>query len=52
MEEYPNLANVFEVESFPTFVFINKNGDVEKWVGEVPEEDLANITRKAFKMSE
>ena len=32
MEEYPNLANVFEVESFPTFVFINKNGDVEKWV--------------------
>ncbi len=51
MEQYPDLANIFEVESFPTFVFIRKDGDVEKWVGEVPEEDLINITKKAFGMS-
>ena len=40
MEEHPAVAEVFEVESFPTFVFINKNGEMKKWVGELAYEEI------------
>ena len=48
MEQHPDLADVFDVQSFPTFVFINMNGEMKKWVGEVPLEELVSLAKEAF----
>ncbi|MEG1616405.1 MAG: thioredoxin family protein [Bacteroidales bacterium] len=48
MEKYPELAKMFKVDSFPTFIFISPDGKMEKWVGELPVEELANLVTKAF----
>lgn len=48
LEKYPELAELFEVESFPTFIFIDKNGLINKWVGEVQESELDGIIKKTF----
>ena len=34
MEQHPELAEIFEIESFPTFIFISTSGKMEKWEGE------------------
>ncbi|MDO5569988.1 MAG: thioredoxin family protein [Bacteroidales bacterium] len=48
LEQHPELAKPFGVESFPTFIFMKPDGKMEKWVGEVPEQELADMTKKAF----
>lgn len=48
IEQHPDIARVFEVESFPTFVFIGTDGKMEKWVGELQTEELASLVKKAF----
>ena len=48
MEQHPTLANVFNVEGFPTFIFINKNGDMKKWEGETSIEDMENMIDEIF----
>lgn len=48
MEKYPELAKIFGVDSFPTFIFISPDGKMEKWVGELPVDQLASLVTKAF----
>lgn len=48
MEQHPELAKLFGVDSFPTFIFMSPDGKMEKWVGEVPVEELASMATKAF----
>ena len=48
MEQNPGIADIFQVESFPTFVFLTPDGNAQKWVGEVSEEDFINIAKKEF----
>ena len=48
MEQYPNLADIFQIESFPTFVFLTPSGNAQKWVGEVSEKEFIEIAEKAF----
>ena len=49
LEQHPELAAPFGVESFPTFIFITKEGKMNKWVGELPESELNDLFNKAFK---
>ena len=49
MEQHPQIAELFAVESFPTFIFIHPNGEMTKWVGELEEVDLASMVKEAFK---
>ncbi|MGL4293499.1 MAG: thioredoxin family protein [Bacteroidales bacterium] len=48
MEQHPDLANIFDVENFPTFIFMSTDGKMEKWVGELPVEELSELVTKAF----
>lgn len=48
MEEHPQLADLFDIEAFPAFIFINKDGKMKKWVGELPTEELADMVNQAF----
>ncbi len=48
MEQHPDIADLFDVQSFPTFVFINTDGNMKKWVGEVPIEELESLSKEAF----
>lgn len=48
MEQHPELAKLFEVDGFPTFIFINTDGKMQKWVGELPESGLLDLAKKAF----
>ena len=48
MENHPDLADLFDVQSFPTFIFINTDGNMKKWVGEVPTEELISLSKEAF----
>lgn len=48
MEQHPDIAEIFDVESFPTFIFINVNGEMSKSVGEMSEEDLENMITDTF----
>ena len=48
MEAYPDIANIFDIESFPTFIFISKKGNLKKWTGEVPQEELVEMIHEAF----
>ena len=48
MEQHPDLADLFDVQSFPTFVFINQDGNMKKWVGEVPLSELTSLAKEAF----
>lgn len=49
LEQHPDLAKIFDVESFPTFIFIKADGKIEKWVGEVSIQDLDSMVNDAFK---
>ena len=48
MEQHPDIADQFNIEAFPAFGFINKDGDMKKWVGEVPAEELSSFVKEAF----
>ncbi len=48
MEQHPAIANQFNIEAFPAFVFIDKDGNMKKWVGEIPTEELATFVKEAF----
>lgn len=48
MEQHPSIAELFNIESFPTFIFINTNGQMKKWVGELTYDDLAELVKEAF----
>lgn len=48
MEQHPNIADQFNIESFPSFVFIAEDGKMKKWVGEVPTDELADLVKEAF----
>ena len=46
LEQHPDLAKIFGVASFPTFIFITKNGKIEKYVGEVSEKELTHMVKE------
>ena len=48
LEQFPELAKPFAVESFPTFIFISPDGNMQKWVGEVPLEQLEAMVKDNF----
>lgn len=48
MEQHPSLAEIFAVDSFPTFIFISPDGKLQKWVGEVSEEELEQMLNEGF----
>ncbi len=48
MEQNPSVADVFNIEAFPAFVFITPQGKMKKWVGELPAEELAQMVKEAF----
>ncbi len=48
MEQHPDLADQFNIEAFPSFVFIATDGKMKKWVGEVPTSELSNLVKEAF----
>ncbi len=48
LEKHPDLAKLFNVASFPTFIFITSAGRVEKYVGEITEEELAHMVKEVF----
>ncbi len=48
MEQHPDIADIFGVEGFPTFVFINTDGKMSKWEGEVPEDQLEELAQRYF----
>ena len=48
MEQHPDIADQFNIEAFPAFVFISPDGKMKKWVGELPTDELANLVKEAF----
>lgn len=50
MEQHPDLADLFGIEGFPTFVFITPKGKMSKWEGELPLDNLEELTEKYFKV--
>ena len=48
MEQHRDLAALFEVENFPTFIFIRKDGVMKKWEGEMSESELSDLIIRAF----
>lgn len=48
MEQHPDIAELFDVQSFPTFIFIRKDGKMKKWEGELPTAELADLVSDAF----
>ncbi|MGL5682692.1 MAG: thioredoxin family protein [Marinifilaceae bacterium] len=50
LEQHPALAELFGVSGFPTFIFITPQGDMNKWVGELPEEGLIEMAQDYLKI--
>lgn len=48
LEQHPDIADLFDIEAFPAFIFINKDGHITKWVGEVPLKELEDMANEAF----
>ena len=48
MEEHPSIAEIFDIECFPSFVFINPDGKMSKWAGEVSEQQLEELAQQYF----
>ncbi len=48
MEAYPDIAELFGVQSFPTFIYIFPNGDMQKSVGEMSVDDFADLIKSTF----
>ena len=50
MEQHPDIAELFDVDRFPSFIFIHPNGEMSKFVGELEEEDLADMVAATFNL--
>ena len=48
LELHPTLAKLFNVTSFPTFLFFQKNKRPEVSVGEMPTADLRRLVKQEF----
>lgn len=48
LNQHPELGKLLGVDSFPTFVFFVPGKEPQKWVGEVPTEELAGMVEKEF----
>ena len=48
MEQHPSIAELFNIDGFPTFVFITPEGEMKKWVGEISYEELKEMVEEAF----
>lgn len=48
IEHHPHIAKLFNIDSYPTFVFITKHGKKEKFVGEVNEKELTHMVKEIF----
>lgn len=51
LDDNPELGKLFDIESFPVFLFIDMNGKITKSVGEVPEAELEKMTEQYFKIN-
>lgn len=48
VERYPELAKLFEVESYPTFIFIKSYGEMEKHSGEILPDVFSDMIGRIF----
>ena len=47
-EKYPDVAEQFGVESYPTFIFIKSYGEMEKYVGEMSVDTFSKMIGDVF----
>ncbi len=48
MEDYPELADLFNISGFPTFVFLSPDGTLHRTSGEMSSQELEENIEEAF----